>query len=164
MSDQTLGKIAALIDHFDNAMLVTWRDGEMRSRPMVIGDYTTDGRIRFVTRDDSAKLAELDEHPQVNVAMQGEDRFLSISGRARTSKDRKLIESTWDSDQRSWFSDGKDDPHVTVLEVVPTYAEYWDRASSGDLVQTLLDKAGNGNGQGAAADAHGNVDLRNRPL
>jgi len=166
VSRKPMEKIPQLLEHFEHAMLVTRRDGDLRSRPMVIGDYTDDGRIRFITRDDSAKLAELDEHPQVNVALQGEARFLSISGRARASKDRDLIDRAWDTQQGTWFSEGKEDPHVTVLEVVPTYAEYWDR-SADDLVQVVLDKAkdiAGDEGSASGSGEHGEVDVHDRPL
>jgi general stress protein 26 len=95
---------------------------------MAIGDVTPDGRLRFITRDDSAKLDELTERPQVNVTCQGDMRFLSISGDARLSKDRKLVDQAWQSSQSPWFSEGRDDPHVVALEVIPSRAEFWDRS------------------------------------
>lgn len=167
MTQTNMEQFVDLLDRFDNAMLVTRRGPELRSRPMAVGGHTDDGRIRFITRDDSAKLRELDEHDQVNVAMQGGDRYLSISGIARISKDKELIDDAWQSSQSAWFSEGRDDPHVVVLEVVPTYAEYWDR--TGDSVTELvLDAARSAMGMEsdntAETESHGDVDLRKKPL
>lgn len=156
-----------LLGRFDHAMLVTRRGSELRSRPMAIGGHTDDGRIRFITRDDSAKLRELEQHAQVNVAMQGADRYLSISGNARISKDRNLIDDAWQNSQSTWFSDGRDDPHVVVLEVVPTYAEYWDQAEDG-VTELVLDAARSAIGveseEESDAEEHGSVNLRDTPL
>lgn len=128
-ADSSIRKLTDLLQSFPHAMLVTRRDGNLRSRPMSIGDVTGDGRIRFISRDDSAKLDELDEHPGVNVAAQQEQRFLSLTGRARISESPELIDRAWQSQQAMWFRDGKSDPHVVVIEVVPTFAEYWDRSA-----------------------------------
>lgn len=167
MATSQIEKLTDLIADFDNAMLVTRRGDELRSRPMVIGDYTDDGRVRFITRDDSAKLDELDEHPYVNVAMQGRESFLSISGNARVTKDRKLIEAVWDSQQAPWFGDGKDDPHVAVLEVIPTHAEFWDRGSN-DITEMIVSKAksitDDEEDSTRETGVHGDIEFRKRPL
>lgn len=164
MSKDRLDNVIRLIGKFDVAMLVTRRDGELRSRPMAIGDHTSDGRIRFITRDDSAKLAELDEDSRVNVTMQGESEFLSISGRARLSKDDRLIDAAWSRSQAPWFQEGKDDPHVIALEVVPTYAEYWD-PDGASFLELALDALTEGDAaDGDFDDVHGGVDFRGKPL
>jgi len=158
-----------LLGRFDHAMLVTRRGSELRSRPMAVGGHTNDGRIRFITRDDSPKLRELEEHAQVNVAMQGNDKYLSISGNARISKDRTLIDKAWKSSQSVWFSEGRDDPHVVVLEVIPTYAEYWDRVDE-DVMELVLDAARSAlagrddNSPEAGREHHGDVNFRDKPL
>jgi len=164
MSESDFNRFVEFLDHFDNAMLVTQRDTELRSRPMAVGDHTQDGRIRFVTRDDSGKLEELNENDAVNVSMQGDNRFLSVSGHARLSKDRDLIDKTWSRRQAPWFAEGKDDPHITVLEVIPTHAEFWDQSEM-NAVQLLLEQTGLAPGQTGEADReHGDVDLSDKPV
>lgn len=164
MAHDELTRLVAQFDRFDHAMLVTRRGEMLRSRPMAIADHTEDGRIRFITRDDSAKLAELEEHDQVNVAMQSGDHFLSISGHARATKDRALIDRVWQQRQAVWFAEGREDPHVIVLEVIPTFAEYWDR-SDVSIIDLVRDSAraaiGAGQKETVGADVHGRVDFRN---
>jgi len=152
MSQDDLTQFLKLMNSFSHAMLVTERGGQLRSRPMAIGDVTSDGRIRFITRDNSPKLDELTENAHVNVAMQDDARFLSLSGEARLSKDRKLVDEAWTASQAPWFSDGKDDPHVIALEVIPAYAEFWDRSDAG-MVTRLLNLAG-------SPGEHGDIDFR----
>jgi len=156
MARKSFQELNEVIAGFDHVMLVTERDGELRSRPMAIADFTDDGRIRFITRDDSSKLEELDEDDNVNVAAQGDGSYLSLSGRARLTKDESLIDRCWHKRQERWFSEGKDDPHVILLEVVPTYAEYWERSET--TLSRLLP------GEDAVEEDHGEVDLRSEPL
>ena len=130
MDEQHLERFIDLLKTFDTAMLVTRRGGELRSRPMAIADRTADGRVWFITSIDSAKLGELTEHPEVNVAMQAKSKFLSISGTFRATRDREKIDELWGVSDEVWFEKGKDDPALVLLEIVPTYAEYWDRSGA----------------------------------
>jgi len=156
MTRKAFQALNGVIAEFDHVMLVTERDGRLRSRPMAIAEFTDDGRIRFITRDDSGKLDELDENDNVNVAAQHEGSYLSISGRARLTKDEALIDECWQKRQERWFSEGKEDPHVILIEVVPTYAEYWERSET--TLSRLLP------GDDAVEEDHREVDLRSEPL
>ena len=168
MSAETFRQFMQVLEGFDQVMLVTARDGELRSRPMLVGDVTDDGRLRFITRDDSAKLEEVSDSPQVNIAAQAESRFVSVSGTARLSKDRDLIDTAWKRQQAPWFADGRDDPHVIMLEVVPTHAEFWDRTEEG-LIGRSFEALRAAMTDGVELDEddvgdHGEIDFSGRPL
>lgn len=126
-----------VLKSFDTAMLVTQRGAEIRSRPMAIADTSADGRLWFLTSTDSGKLAELTESPMVNVTMQADSKFLSISGSVVATRDSKKIEKLWSATDNAWFPEGKDDPTIIALEIVPTYAEYWDRSGIKGFEATL---------------------------
>jgi general stress protein 26 len=128
MNEKELKEFTDILRSFDTAMLVTQRDRELRSRPMVIADTTNDGRVWFITSIDSAKLDELTENPNVNVAMQAGARYLSISGAVRATRDPQKVDELWNVSHSVWFSHGRNDPTLVLLEVVPTYVEYWDRS------------------------------------
>lgn len=117
-----------ILESFDAAMLVTQRGEQLRSRPMAIADRGADGRVCFVSSVDSGKLEEITDSPQVNVAMQGGSRFLSISGTVRATRERARIDEVWRESMSLWFEEGRQDPELVLLEVVPMYAEYWDRS------------------------------------
>lgn len=117
-----------LLRNFDAAMLVTERGKDLRSRPMAIAERTDSGRLWFVTSVDSAKLDEITENPYVNVAMQANRQFLSVSGTIRATRDPDRIDELWNDALGVWFEEGRDNPQLILLEVVPTYAEYWDRS------------------------------------
>lgn len=127
MDETQFKKFLDLLRGFDTAMLVTRReDGELRSRPMSIADCTDAAHLWFVTSTDTGTIDELTEAPRVNVALQSDGRYLSISGTARATRDPARIEALWSEYQRVWFEKGRDDPSLILIEIVPTYAEYWD--------------------------------------
>jgi general stress protein 26 len=130
-----------LISDFGTAMLVTRTpDGGLRSRPLAIADDEETGALSFATAIDSPKMRELEADPHVNVAMQGKQKFVSVTGVARVERDRALIERLWSEAWKPWFPGGKDDPSLCILTVEPTEAAYWD-ASGGEGVRYLFEMA-----------------------
>ena len=156
MNEKDLKQFTDILETFDTAMLVTQRGSELRSRPMAVADTTKDGRVWFVTSIDSAKLDELTENPDVNVTMQADKRFLSISGAARATRDREKVDDLWKDAYGIWFSEGRDDPTLVLLEIVPTYVEYWDRSGLDGLKFMFSAATGSDNG---AEGVHGKVDF-----
>lgn len=140
MADNHMREFVEILGSFDHAMLVTRRDSELRSRPMAVADRTGDGRVWFITSVDSAKLQEITDYPDVNVAMQADSTFLSISGTVRATRDPDRINELWNDIQELWFPEGRNDPTLILLEVVPTFAEYWDR-SGVEAVKFMFDAA-----------------------
>ena len=140
MAHHEMQEFLGILESFDHAMLVTQREAELRSRPMAIADRTPEGHVWFVTSVDSAKLQEITDYPDVNVAMQAGSTFLSISGTVRATRDPHRINELWNDVQELWFPQGRNDPTLILLEVVPTYAEYWDR-SGVEAVKFAFDAA-----------------------
>ena len=52
--------------------------------------------------------------------------FLTIYGHAYVSRDKNKIEELWDPMLKSWFTEGIDDPRITVIKVQPADGYYWD--------------------------------------
>lgn len=119
--------VRSLLADFETAMLVTRApSGELRSRPMIIADLEGDAELWFLTSIASGKIDEIAEESQVNVALSGPQAFVSISGVASVVGDPHLREKLWNESYRVWFPEGKDDPELTLIRVVPGTAEYWD--------------------------------------
>jgi general stress protein 26 len=49
-----------------------------------------------------------------------------LNGEATISRDREKIEELWSKIVETWFTEGKDDPRVTIIKVTPTEGYYWD--------------------------------------
>jgi general stress protein 26 len=120
-------QLAKLIAHFDTAMLVTkMSDGRLRSRPLAVAAHEGTAELLFSTAIDSPKVGELEHDPHVNVVMQEKRRFVSITGRARISRDRALIQRLWSESWKVWFPGGKDDRSLALVVVEPEEASFWD--------------------------------------
>ena len=134
MNDRTLQHFLELLRGFDTAMLTTWHGRhELRARPMKIAQSTDAGHLWFITNVGSEKISELTEYPFACACLQDTDRFLSISGTARITRDAAKLAELWTPGERAWFEQGADDPELVLLELVPTHAELWDRAGSEGL-------------------------------
>lgn len=128
MTDEALEKMEKLINQFDTAMLVTLSlNGEPRARPMAIAGHGDAGILYFTTRSEDKKLEEVLHSPEVAVTMQDDNCYLSISGQAQLETDVLLAEKMWTPALRAWFPRGYRDSQFTMIKVVPTFAEYWDR-------------------------------------
>ncbi|WP_424682995.1 pyridoxamine 5'-phosphate oxidase family protein [Frateuria sp. YIM B11624] len=139
--DADLRKLGELIDGIEVAMLTTQAaDGSLVSRPLQTLKLTAEGDLVFFTAADSAKVQQLTDDLDVNLAYanQNDMRYVSVRGRARINRDQALIEELWSPAQNVFFS-GKDDPNLTVLRVRVRDAMYWE--SAGNFVERALDFA-----------------------
>jgi general stress protein 26 len=139
--DADLRKLGELIDGIEVAMLTTQAaDGSLVSRPLQTLKLTAEGELVFFTAADSAKVDQLTDDLDVNLAYANQDDrcYVSVRGRARINRDQALIEELWSPAQNVFFS-GKDDPNLTVLRVRVRDAMYWEAA--GNFVERALDFA-----------------------
>jgi general stress protein 26 len=98
------------------------------ARPMNVRQVDDEGNLWFLSASDSHKNAELARDPRVTLYFQGSAHsdFLCLSGRATVSTDKAKIRELWQPILRTWFTEGIDDPRITVIKVVPTGGYYWD--------------------------------------
>ncbi|HJP84298.1 MAG TPA: pyridoxamine 5'-phosphate oxidase family protein [Fimbriimonadaceae bacterium] len=105
------------------------------ARPMSVQKVDDDGSLWFLSAIDSHKNLELAENPEVELFFQGSPHsdFLRLTGTATISQDRAKIDELWNPIIKTWFTEGKDDPRITVIRVKPTDGYYWD-TKHGNLV------------------------------
>lgn len=129
-----LDELYGLIDGIEIAMFTTRRtDGHLVSRPMATQTQAEGSDLWFVTDIESHKLDELDADPHVNLAYY-KDRtreWVSVSGTATVSQDRRAIHELYQADWKAWFGDeggerdgGPDDPRLALILVDVHSATY----------------------------------------
>lgn len=98
------------------------------TRPMSVQKVDDDGKLWFLSANDSHKNAELKSDPFVHLLFQGSSysEFLNIYGIATVSEDPDLIEELWEPVLKTWFTEGVDDPRISVICIEPTQGYYWD--------------------------------------
>ena len=125
--DKKLADLYDLIEGIEIAMFTTRRpDGRLVSRPMATQTQAEGSDLWFVTNIESNKLDELEFDPQVNLAYY-RDRtreWVSVSGTAAISQDRRAIHELYRKDWKAWFGDeggerdgGPDDPRLALILV-----------------------------------------------
>ncbi|WP_148716530.1 pyridoxamine 5'-phosphate oxidase family protein [Chitinolyticbacter meiyuanensis] len=116
--------------HFRFGMLTTVDDQhqQLRSRPLTNQDIEFDGTLWFLTSDTTSTYREIDRDHLVNVSYADPDRglFVSVSGHGRLLRDREKAATLWNPLYKAFFPEGLDDPHLVLLKVEVTEAEYWD--------------------------------------
>jgi general stress protein 26 len=132
-TDADLEKLADLIEESRIAMLTTVdTDGALRSRPIATLQLDAHGVLWFFTSASSPKIDEIEQHRQVNLSYVNPDAhdYVSISGTARTVRDRVKMRELWTPWVKPWFPRGLDDPDLVLLQVTIERAEYWDAPDS----------------------------------
>lgn len=107
-------------------------DGKLSSRPMTSQQLDDSGNLWFFTSDVTDFVRHLSAHPEVNVAFSDPDDslYVSVAGHAELTRDRAKIDELWSPLVAAWFDGGKDDPHLSLIRVHVSSAEYWDTKSS----------------------------------
>ena len=100
----------------------------LKVRPMSIQKVDDQGNFWFLSSDDSHKNADIQSDPNVHLLFQGSSYsdFLSVYGSATISKDKETIKELWEPILKTWFTDGIDDPRITVIKVEAKEGYYWD--------------------------------------
>ena len=125
-----IDKMKELVDKSPTCFFCTAEatDGPHGARPMAVQKVDDAGNFWFLSADDSHKNLELAEDPSVRLYFQGSAHsdFMLINGVATISRDRAKIDELWNPIIKTWFTEGKDDPRITVIRVTPTEGYYWD--------------------------------------
>lgn len=124
-------KIKALIEKAKNTCFfcTNIKTGEAFStRPMSVQKIEEDGTLWFLSAIDSHQNQHLLHDPAVQLLFKGSDYsdFLSLYGNAVVSRDEQKIEELWKPVLKTWFTEGKGDPRITVLQFTPEHGYYWD--------------------------------------
>jgi general stress protein 26 len=102
--------------------------GGLDFRPMSTAAIGDDGHLWFFSDRRSHKDEQIDEHNKVYLlySNSGKQNYMSVEGYATISRDQAIIDELWNPLVKAWFKEGKDDPNLTLIEVTPEKAHYWD--------------------------------------
>ena len=102
--------------------------GSGGARPMTVQKVDERGSLWFLSATDSHTNLELAENPAVRLFFQASEHsgFMTLTGTATVSRDRRKIGELWEPVLKTWFTEGEDDPRITVLKFRPEGGYYWD--------------------------------------
>jgi len=128
--EKAIAKIKELVEQAETCFFCTALNvaGSTGSRPMSVQEVDEEGNLWFLSAEDSHKNEELARDPSVHLFFQGSAHsdFLRLSGRASILRDKEKIKELWEPVVKTWFTEGMDDPRITVIKVTPTNGYYWD--------------------------------------
>ena len=123
-------RIKDMIDDAPNCYFCTTTAAGPTSgtRPMNVRQVDDQGNLWFLSARDSHKNLELKTDPSVKLYFQGSQHsdYLYLEGRAAIVEDRKKIRELWQPLIKTWFTEGVEDPRITVIRVTPSNGYYWD--------------------------------------
>ena len=127
-----IDRVWDIIEKTGVCMLTTQFAGGLRARPLEARPDRDAGLIFFVTDIHSAKEDEIEAAPDVGLVFidSGDKAYLSVTGRARVSRDAAGIKAAWRKTDEVWWPGGPDDPDVCLLRIEPVTAELWDGPAS----------------------------------
>ena len=130
------------------------------TRPMSVQKVDDEGNFWFLSANDSHKNEELAHDPFVHLLFQGSAHsdFLNIYGTATISEDKEKIKELWEPILKVWFTEGEDDPRISVIKVEPLKGYYWDN-KHGNAVAFLKMTAGAVLGKTLDDSIEGNLDV-----
>jgi general stress protein 26 len=126
---KAIAKMAELIKSAQSCFFCTsLQGGKVDARPMNVLQVDEQGNLWFLSADDSHKNQELKTDPAVRLFFQGSPHsdFLHLEGTATVSRDKAKIKELWKFVLKTWFTEGEDDPRITVIKVAPSHGYYWD--------------------------------------
>ena len=127
---EAVEKLKELIDKAGSCFFCTsiTSNQSFSTRPMAVQQTDDNGNLWFLSANDSHKNLEIAEDPFVQLLFQGSgySDFLTVYGRAIITEDKSKIKELWNPLLKTWFTEGEDDPRISVIMVSPAEAYYWD--------------------------------------
>ncbi len=128
--EQAIAKIKELVGKAQTCFFCTEAKSSEtnRTRPMSVQQVDDAGNLWFLSASDSHKNEELAHDSAVKLFFQGSAHsdFLTLNGTATVSRDKEKIKELWEPIVKTWFTEGVDDPSITVIKVAPNDGYYWD--------------------------------------
>ncbi|MFZ2842459.1 pyridoxamine 5'-phosphate oxidase family protein [Psychrobacter sp.] len=131
---EQMDKIQALVKDVKYTMMTTrTSDDHLHSCPMNTTETSIGAKeIWFIGHTPSETVENIKKYPEVNLAYATQDNkdYLSIAGKAELVDDKEKLDELWSTIYNAYFEQGKEDPKVQLIKVIPHGAEYWANGNS----------------------------------
>ncbi|MCW3092417.1 MAG: ral stress protein [Ferruginibacter sp.] len=128
-NQEGIEKLKELVKSAGMCMFATKLDQyPLSARPMSTQEVDDDGNLWFFSQASSEKNAEIeaDDRVQLFYGNTSSSEYLSVAGRAMVLKDKEKAKELWTRWVKTWFTEGVDDPELTIIKVEPEDVYYWD--------------------------------------
>lgn len=127
MKHMTLEEVSAALKNLDYCMFVTMKaNGVHVSRPMSNNrDVKYSGENYFFTSDETSVLSDLEISREVNLAYQGNELFISVSGKTEILRDQTAFEKHWRKSLDKWYPEGPRTKGLALIRVKAHSITVW---------------------------------------
>ena len=127
-------KIQDVIKDVKFAMMSTVNSkGDLHAWPMTTNKADINAReIWFIGAKESDVVKDIQDNANIGLtyATQDDKNYVSITGDAELLDDKDKLDELWSPAYNAFFAQGKEDPSVQLIKVVPKGAECWLSGSS----------------------------------
>ena len=122
-NDDSINKIINLAQD-QTCFLCTSKGG----RPMTVQKVDKEGSIWFLSSNDSNQNKEIGENSVINLYFQGSKHsdFMHLYGTAQILEDKSIIKELWNPIFKTWFTEGENDPRISIIKFTTDNGHYWD--------------------------------------
>lgn len=129
-NQEGINKIRELAKGIDMCLFCTHvknGDGE-HTRPMSTQGVDEDGTLWFFSDKNSLKNKEIKADNQIRLyySQPSKSAFMVLNGEAEIVFDKEKVKELWSPHVKAWFTEGIDDPAISLLKITPKSAYYWD--------------------------------------
>lgn len=129
-ADEAIEKIKELVNKNETCFFCTSPIGNESNgtRPMSIQKADENGVLWILSAKDSHTNKDIVNNPLVKLYFQGSAHsdFLYLVGKATISEDKIKIKELWKPALKTWFTEGENDPRISIIKVVVDEGYYWD--------------------------------------
>ncbi|MDQ3020154.1 MAG: pyridoxamine 5'-phosphate oxidase family protein [Bacteroidota bacterium] len=134
-NNEAIKKIKELAEEIDICMFCTYDGDKLKARPMSTQKVDDEGTIWFLSDKDSHTNQEIKQDCEVELLYaHGYEKYLVLHGKAEILYDKQKIKELWKTHAKIWFTEGEDDPRISVIKVMFEDGHYWD-TKHGKIVQ-----------------------------
>ncbi len=136
-NSEAVEKIQELAGDIKTCMFCTYKDNKMESRPMSSQKVDDEGNLWFLSDRNSSKNKAIHHDDKVDLLFaEGTDKFMLLHCTASISADKEKIKELWNPIAKIWFTEGVDDPAVSVIKVAFHDGYYWN-TKHGKMVEMV---------------------------
>ncbi len=128
-NDDALKQLKELINAADICIFATnLSQRPIPARPMSTQEVDKKGNIWFMSKQSSDKNYDIqqDDNVQLFYSNKGSSEYLSVYGKAAILREREKAKEMWSPLLKTWFTEGVEDPELTIIKVTPADVYYWD--------------------------------------
>lgn len=126
--EEGIEKLKTLAENKVCFFITRMPDAEIYTRPMSTLETDEQGTFWFLCKDDSNVAQQIADDSKVELLYGNNDNnaYLFVKGSATIFRDQATIDRLWTPIAKAWFTEGKDDPTIRVIKVVPADIHYMD--------------------------------------